>query len=51
MKIALTTSTFAQYSDDPLAILHEAGHEYVLNPYGRKLMRMRLNCCCGDVWG
>jgi len=37
MKISLTTSTFAQYSDEPLAILREAGHEYVLNPYGRKL--------------
>lgn len=37
MKIAITTSSFAKFSDMPLHLLREAGIEYVLNPYGRKL--------------
>lgn len=37
MKIALTTSSFAQYSDAPLAMLQQAGYQYELNPFGRKL--------------
>ena len=55
MRIALTTSTFAQYSDYPLAILYEAGYEYVLNPYGRKLNEDEaislLQGCVGVVAG
>ena len=55
MKIALTTSTFAQYSDKPLAILRGAGHEYLLNPYGRKLTEDEaislLHGCVGVVAG
>ena len=55
MKIALTTSTYAQYSDEPLVILHEAGNEYVLNPYGRKLTEdeaiLLLQGCVGVVAG
>jgi D-3-phosphoglycerate dehydrogenase len=37
MRIALTTSSFAVYSDRPLEILQEEGIEYVINPHGRKL--------------
>ena len=37
MKIAITTSTFAQHSEEPLSLLRKAGIEYGLNPYGRKL--------------
>ena len=37
MKIAITTSSFAQFSDEPLRLLNAAGIAYVLNPYGRKL--------------
>ena len=37
MKIAITTSSFATFSEEPLALLREAGVEFVLNPHGRKL--------------
>ncbi len=37
MKIAITTSSFARYSEEPLRLLREAGVDYVLNPHGRKL--------------
>lgn len=37
MKIAITTSSFARYSHEPLRLLEEAGIEYVLNPHGRAL--------------
>lgn len=36
-KIAITTSSFAQYSEKPLRMLRKAGVEYVLNPFGRTL--------------
>ena len=37
MKIAVTTSSFAQFSKEPLRLLDESGIVYGLNPYGRKL--------------
>ncbi|MEW5773111.1 MAG: phosphoglycerate dehydrogenase [Thermodesulfobacteriota bacterium] len=37
MRIAVTTSTFAEYSREPLDLLEAAGAEVVLNPLGRKL--------------
>ncbi len=37
MKIAITTSSFAKFSDAPLDLLREAGIEYVLNTTGRAL--------------
>ncbi|MDR2488680.1 MAG: phosphoglycerate dehydrogenase [Desulfovibrio sp.] len=37
MKIAITTSSFAQYSDEPLRLLRERGMTAVMNPYGRTL--------------
>jgi len=37
MKIAITTSSFARFSEAPLDLLKEAGFNYELNPYGRKL--------------
>ncbi|WP_461211556.1 phosphoglycerate dehydrogenase [Desulfocurvus sp. DL9XJH121] len=37
MKAAITTSSFATYSEEPLRLMREAGIEYVLNPHGRKL--------------
>ena len=37
MKIAITTSSFAQYSKEPLDLLKKAGIEYILNPFGRQL--------------
>lgn len=55
MKIALTTSSFATYSDEPLTLLDKAGVEYVTNPHGRKLapeetVRL-LEGCAGVVAG
>ena len=37
MKIAITTSSFARYSDEPLKLLQEAGVEYIMNDKGRAL--------------
>ena len=37
MKIAITTSSFAEFSDAPLRLLDEAGIAYLLNPHGRRL--------------
>ena len=37
MKIAITTTTFAEFSNEPLRLLQEAGIDYVVNPHGRKL--------------
>lgn len=37
MRIAITTSTFAEYSREPLDLLAAAGCQVVLNPHGRKL--------------
>ena len=36
-RIAITTSSFAQFSQEPLILLRQAGLEYVCNPYGRNL--------------
>ena len=36
-KIAITTSSFAKFSKEPLQLLDEKGIAYVLNPHGRKL--------------
>ena len=37
MKIAITTSSFAEFSDEPLHLLHDSGIAYELNPHRRKL--------------
>ena len=37
MKIAITTSSFARYSEEPLDLLRKEGIEYVLNDTGRTL--------------
>ncbi|MBF0479333.1 MAG: phosphoglycerate dehydrogenase [Candidatus Omnitrophica bacterium] len=36
-KIFISTSSFAEYSDQPLKLLREAGYEYQLNPHGRTM--------------
>ncbi len=55
MKIAVTTSTFAQYSKEPLDLLRAAGYEVVLNPHGRALTEDEavevLQGCAGVVAG
>lgn len=37
MKVAISTSSFAKFSDTPLRLLRERGFEVVLNPHGRAL--------------
>lgn len=37
MKVAITTSSFARYNNEPLKLLQERGIEYVLNDTGRTL--------------
>lgn len=55
MKIAITTSSFAQYSDEPLKLLSANKVEWVLNPYGRVLTEQEsmeiLRDCAGLVAG
>jgi len=55
MKIGITTSSFAQFSDEPLRLLDEADISYVLNPHGRKLTENEaisfLNGCIGVAAG
>ncbi|MFZ0544847.1 MAG: phosphoglycerate dehydrogenase [Candidatus Promineifilaceae bacterium] len=36
-KVLISTSSFGKIDDHPLVMLTEAGFEYTLNPYGRKL--------------
>lgn len=54
-KILVSTSSFAVESTAPLDILHEAGFEVILNPYGRKLTKAEtvslLSSCHGVVAG
>lgn len=49
MKIAVTTSTFAKESAEPLEMLRAAGFEVVLNPHGRKLTREETVTLLGEV--
>jgi len=55
MKIGITTSSFAQFSDEPLRLLNAAGIAYVLNPHGRKLTENEavslLHGCIGVAAG
>jgi D-3-phosphoglycerate dehydrogenase len=37
MKVAISTSSFAQYSDEPLRLLQERGIATIMNPHGRAL--------------
>ncbi len=37
MKVAVTTSSFAEFSDEPLRLLRSRGIDVVLNPHGRAL--------------
>jgi D-3-phosphoglycerate dehydrogenase len=37
MQVAITTSSFARYSDEPLELLRRSGVDYVLNETGRAL--------------
>lgn len=52
MKIAITTSSFAEFSDEPLLLLREREIEIILNPHGRALTEdevMALLAGCSGV--
>lgn len=51
MKVAVTTSTFAKESAEPLELLRAAGFEVQLNPHGRKLTRDETLAMLGGVDG
>lgn len=55
MKIAITTSSFARYSEEPLELLQREGIEYVLNDKGRTLTEdetiQLLEGCAGVAAG
>jgi len=55
MKIAITTSSFAEFSDEPLRLLDESNIAYRLNPNGRKLTEDEtinmLHGCAGVAAG
>lgn len=55
MIIAITTSSFAEYSDQPLKMLEQAGLNFRLNPHGRKLTEAEttafLDGCSGVIAG
>lgn len=55
MKIAITTSSFARYSEEPLDLLRQAGIDFVLNETGRALTEdetiQLLNGCTGVAAG
>lgn len=55
MKIAITTSSFAQYSDEPLRLLQARDIEYVCNSTGRALTEAEaialFDGCAGVVAG
>jgi D-3-phosphoglycerate dehydrogenase / 2-oxoglutarate reductase len=55
MKIAITTSSFGQYSDTPLSLLDRAGIFYQINPLGRRLSASEVlkqaSCCEGIIAG
>jgi len=55
MRIAVTTSTFAEFSSEPLKLLEKAGFKFSLNPLGRKPTPAetvkQLEGCVGVVAG
>ncbi len=42
MKIFISTTIFARYSNEPLKLLRDAGIKYDLNPYNRKLKECEI---------
>lgn len=55
MKVAVSTSGFAQYDEAPLALLRDNGLEVILNPHGRTLKEEEiapwLEGCIGLIAG
>lgn len=55
MRIAITTSSFAKFSNEPLELLKSKNIEYVLNPHGRALKEdevlLLLSGCAGVAAG
>lgn len=51
MKIAITTTSFAEYDSSPLRLLEDHGIEIVLNRFGRKLKREEILPLCKGALG
>lgn len=51
MKVAITTTTFGQYSREPLDFLAQCGLEVVVNPHSRKLKPDELVEICKNAVG
>ena len=55
IRVAVTTSSFAKNSPEPLRLLRAAGYEAILNPHGRVLTAPEtvdmLSGCAGVVAG
>ncbi len=50
-KVAVTTSSFAEYDKGPLLLLEERGFSVALNPYGRKLTPKETVDFCAGMCG
>ena len=50
-KVAITTTSFGQYDENPLKTIQAGGHDVVLNPYGRKLKKDEIVELCKDTAG
>ena len=50
-KVAITTTSFGKYDNEPLDLLRRNGFETVLNPYGRKLKKEEVFELCRDAVG
>lgn len=49
-RIAITTTSFAEYDKRPLSLLKESGFEITINPHGRKLKKSEIiELCKGAV--
>jgi D-3-phosphoglycerate dehydrogenase len=50
-KIAITTTSFGRYDENPLKTILANGYDVVLNPYGRKLKKDEIVTLCKDTAG
>lgn len=53
MKAFISTTTFAEHSDEPLKLLKDAGISYTLNPFNRKITEAEIKDILkeNDYWG
>lgn len=51
MRIAITTTTFAEFKKAPVEMLAAKGYEIKLNPFGKKLSEEDVLTLCRDCSG